>query len=272
MSSSSSSSSDSLPFNEKNVAITEAEVNTLLKTYNSKYKVKDINLFRCAMVHKSYCTRKNENCQEGNISCPGNCIPLQECSNERLEFLGDAVLNLVIGSYLYERYTEENEGFLTKIRTKIVCGSMLAELSQKLKLNRYFIISKQIEEANGRENVKLLEDTLEAFIGALFSDSNNNLDVVSDWILNVVETHVDFAHIILNHDNPKDALIRYFQHTFGYIPKFHEFDIEISDGKKLFKICLKDKQDQIISIGQGYSKKKAENDCAQNYLSKHVIV
>lgn len=265
-------SSDTLPYNELNIAINESEVNSLLIKYNCSYKVNDINLFRCAMVHKSYCTRKNETRHEGNISCPPNCIPLQEFSNERLEFLGDAVLNLVIGSYLFDRYADENEGFLTKIRTKIVCGSMLADLCSKLSLNKYFIISKQVEEGNGRENLKLLEDTFEAFIGALFIDSNHNLSVVSEWILNVVETHIDFAHIILNNDNPKDSLIRYFQHTFGYIPKFHEFDIEMKDGKKMFKICLKDKNENILSSGCGYSKKKAENDCAQNYLSTHSVL
>jgi len=65
--------------------------------------VNNINIYRRAFVHKSYCRRKNENFLNGNVNCPPDCLPLQEESNERLEFLGDAILNMVVGLYVFER-------------------------------------------------------------------------------------------------------------------------------------------------------------------------
>jgi dsRNA-specific ribonuclease len=257
---------ENLPFNPSNIVISEADVSNLLNAYSCKHIIKNINLFRCAMVHRSYCTRKNESITVGNERCPNDCIPLQDNSNERLEFLGDAVLNLIVGGYLFERYDQENEGFLTKIRTKLVCGRMLSELAAKIDIKQFFIISKQIEDANGRENAKILEDMFEAFLGALYLDADHNIDIVAEWLMTVIETNVDFTHLILHNDNPKDCVIRYFQHTFGFIPKFEEYNVEFIDGKKQFKVCLRDSASQISSIGSGSSKKKAENDCAQRYL------
>lgn len=257
---------ENLPFNQLNVVISESDVYHLLKAYSCSHIIKNINIFRCAMVHRSYCTRKNETIIVGNGKCPIDCIPLQDNSNERLEFLGDAVLNLIVGGYLFERYDQENEGFLTKIRTKLVCGQMLAVLAAKIDINKFFIISKQIEETNGRDNTKILEDMFEAFLGALYLDADHNVDIVAEWLMTVIETHVDFSHIILHNDNPKDCVIRHFQHTYGYIPKFEEYNIEFVDGKKQFKVCIRDTMNVITSIGSGSSKKKAENDCAQRYI------
>jgi ribonuclease-3 len=261
---------ENLPFNPSNVIISESDVSTLLSDYSCNHIVKNINIFRCAMVHRSYCTRKNETVAEGNGKCPSDCIPLQDNSNERLEFLGDAVLNLIVGSYLFERYEQENEGFLTKIRTKLVCGQMLSQLAAKIKINKYFIISKQIEDTHGRDNSKILEDMFEALLGALYIDADHNITIVGDWLMTVIETHVDFTHLILHSDNPKDGVIRHFQHTYGYIPKFEEYNIEFIDGKKQFKVCLRDTTHKIVSIGSGSSKKKAENDCAQIFLNGQI--
>ena len=119
------------PYNPQNILLDKQSLESILHIYdnptdNNKHVYFDLNLYRNAMVHRSYCTRKNENLLNGNTSCPNNCIPLQEESFERLEFLGDAVINLIIGKYLFERYPDENEGFLTKLRTKLVNGVMLA--------------------------------------------------------------------------------------------------------------------------------------------------
>ena len=107
---------DLLPYNPLNILVQKSDILNLTKNF------KDINLYRKAFVHKSYCTRKNENFLNGNINCPPGCLPLQEDSNERLEFLGDSILNMVVADYLFERYPDENEGFLTRMRTKLVNG------------------------------------------------------------------------------------------------------------------------------------------------------
>ena len=260
-----SMTTDSLPYNPKNIIISESQINEIFGAY---YSIKNANLFRCAMVHRSYCTRKNETIIDGNKLCPKGCLPLQDQSNERLEFLGDAVLNLIVGNYLYDRYYEENEGFLTKIRTKLVCGNMLAELCSKINISQYFIISKQLEETEGRNSTKILEDMFEAFLGAFFLDAGEDIKVVGQWLINVIENNVDFTHLIMNNENPKDSLIRYFQHTHGYIPKLVDYNIQVINGKKMFKVCLKDANDNVLGIGTGPSKKKAETDCAKSYLEE----
>lgn len=256
-----------LPYNESNQLMTSETVQTLLDTYGYGYNKINIDLFRNAMVHKSYCLRKNEDSSKGNINCPENCIPLQADSNERMEFLGDAVLNLVIGSYLYDRYYEENEGFLTKMRTKLVNGTMLANLAKKIDIGKYFIISKQIDTNNGRENNKILEDTFEAFIGAMYINCNYRIEHCSNWIINFIECHVDFSNIVVSNDNYKDVFIKYYQQTYGYIPRFYDTNTVMIDNKRIFKICARDNNGNILGTGRGETKKKAENDCAQNILA-----
>lgn len=270
VSDSGSGSEEVLPFNPHNILLDDASLNMLLNQYLPSYKYKDLNVFRNALVHKSYCTRKNENFVEGNTQCPEGCLPLQEESNERLEFLGDAVLNLIIGDYLFQRYPDESEGFLTKLRTKLVNGNMLAELSQHARLPRYVIISKQIEENNGRRNKKVLEDSFEAFLAALYMDARdqglNGVEVVQDWVVALIEENIDFTELLVQNTNYKDTFIKYAQHNFNYLPKFYELNTETTNNSKIFRVTIKDRDGAIISTGSGINKKQAENDAALNAL------
>ena len=100
-------------------------------------------------------------------------MPLQENSNERLEFLGDSILNLTVARYVFDRYPDDNEGFLTNMRTKLVNGKMLAFLGEKIGLQNHVVISKQIESNRGRSNKNVLEDAFEALIGAIFLDNED---------------------------------------------------------------------------------------------------
>lgn len=257
---------DSLPYNSDNILIQESDVYDFFKKYNINIKINDINIYRKAFVHKSYITRKNENFKDGNVNCPKDVIPLQEESNERLEFLGDSILNMVVASYLYERYPDQDEGFLTKIRTKLVNGKMLAELSKNVGLYKYILLSKQIEQNEGRFNSNILEDTFEAFIAAIFLDSI--LDNAKDWIINIIETHLDFATLIKSNTNYKDIFLKYYQQNYSYIPKFFEMSINtLSNNSKIYTICIKDNNNNIISIGKGSNKKEAENDASKNALN-----
>lgn len=275
VSDSGSGSDDVLPFNPSNTLLDDASLNMLLNQYLPSYKYKDINLFRNALVHKSYCTRKNENFVEGNMQCPDGCLPLQEESNERLEFLGDAVLNLIIGDYLFQRYPDESEGFLTKLRTKLVNGNMLAELSQYARLPRYVIISKQIEENNGRRNKKVLEDSFEAFLAALYMDARaqglNANDIAQDWIVALIEENLDFTELLIQNNNYKDTFIKYAQHNFNYLPRFFELNTETTNNSKIFRVTIKDRDGAIISTGSGINKKHAENDAARNALQYYGV-
>jgi ribonuclease-3 len=257
---------------ELNCIISETELSNLLTTYDITTPYKDVNLYRKAFVHKSYCTRKNENFVNGNINCPPNCLPLQEESNERLEFLGDSILGMVVASYLFERYPDENEGFLTRLRTKLVNGKMLAHLSTELGLQKFVIISKQIEENDGRNNLNILEDAFEAFIAAIFLDYGDaGFDTVKTWIISVIETNLDLSDLIRQNNNYKDIMLKYFQQNFSYIPKFFEVNVDTNNNnQKIYTVCLKDNNNNVIAVGSGNSKKIAENVCAKNALDQHV--
>lgn len=257
------------PYNPRNILIDASDLQNILREYDVQEPFNTIDIYRKAFVHKSYCTRKNDNFIDGNVDCPHNCLPLQEESNERLEYLGDSILSKVIASYLFERYPDENEGFLTRMRTKLVNGKMLAHLSQLVGLKKYIILSKQIEESDGRSSMNILEDALEAFIGAIYIDFGVDGDrIVTKWILSVIENNIDFADLIRNNNNYKDSLCKYFQQNHNYIPKFFESKVETRKNQKTYTICVKDENGAVISVGHGPSKKEAENDAAKNALQR----
>jgi ribonuclease-3 len=206
-------------------------------------------------------------------------------SYERLEFLGDAILNLVVANYLYMRFPEQNEGFLSKIRTRIVNGKMLGSLAEKIGFNKFAIISKQVEDANGRTNYKIMEDIFEAFIGALYIDfqtTNDNVRFPSHlpiialtgagyfiaelWIISIIENYIDFTELILQKTNYKDMLVNYTQQTFQYTPRFFEVNISTKDNVKVFNYCIKDRSNTIIATASGFSKKDAENNVSKEAL------
>lgn len=255
---------ESLPYNNRNIVLSKDDlVEQLLKPFGHDGQVNNINLFRKALVHKSYCVRKNENVVTGNTNCPADCLPLQEESLERVEFLGDAVVGIIIARYLFERFPDENEGFLTKMRTKLVNGQMLAHLAEIIGLGKWVIISKQIEEGEGRKSVRILEDSFEAFVGAMFLDNDSNLDRVTNWLIGLIEQNLDFSDLIVANNNYKDTMIKHFQPAFGYVPKFYDMGSEMKQGVKMYIVCAKDKNDQVIGKGMGKTKKAAENDCAR---------
>ena len=256
-----------LPFNENNIILTEHDLTHFLGTY----KFNNINLFRSAFVHKSYCTMKNSNFNDGNVNCPDNCIPLQDVSYERLEFLGDSILGSVTAKYMYSRFPDQNEGFLSKMKTKIVNGKMLGFLAEQINFPKFAIISKQVEDANGRNNFKIMEDILEAFIGALFEDSNS-YDITSEWIVNLIENNVDFTALITKNTNYKDMLLNHMQNHFQDIPKFFEVNVMSKDNLKIFTYVVKDRDNNILGNGQGNNKKDAENNSSLNALQNYGIM
>lgn len=259
------------PYNSKNILIDENSLQSLLNQYNVQSKFNDIDIYRKAFVHKSYCTRKNDNFINGNTECPCDCLPLQEESNERLEYLGDSILSKVVASYLFERYPDENEGFLTRVRTKLVNGKMLAHLSELVGLKKFIILSRQIEESDGRNSVNILEDAFEAFIAAIYIDFKSEGDkVVTDWILGVIESNIDFAELIRTNTNYKDTFCKYFQQNHNYVPKFYESKVEMRKNHKVYTVCIKDENGLVISVGNGASKKEAENDAAKNALQRYA--
>merc|ERR1711935_614919 len=137
----------------------------------------NIKIYQQSFFHKSYIKKENNLNNKGErvelVECPSDCLELQIESNERLEFLGDSILGSTVAGYLYERFPDENEGFMTRLRTKLVNGEMLGKLAKKIDLSGFMIISRHVEErCNGRDNLRILEDVFESFIGALYLDFN----------------------------------------------------------------------------------------------------
>lgn len=274
------------PLNIKNVCLNKKIIQNILRKYNVKYEIQDLKLYQKAFIHKSYTIKANE---ENDITEEDE-MPLQKESNERLEFLGDSIIGLIVTSYLFRRYTGQNEGFMTKLKTKLVNTYALSRFARILNLGQYLVISIHVEEkCNGRNNDKLLEDLFEAFIGALYLDANNinlNLDknllrkfnfnkrsgfgyqICEKFLLNLIEEEVDFEDLILNDDNYKDKLLQYYQHNFQITPKYKLLGIENGLEGRIFKIGVLDKDGIIISTGIAKSKKKAEQLASKNALLK----
>jgi len=280
-----------LPYNPSNVLLSLEDLCIFFDAHGlTKIQPNNINLYRNAFVHRSYCTMKNTDFDSGNERCPPDCLPLQEMSYERLEFLGDSILGMVVARYLYERFPDRPEGFLSGMRTKLVNGRMLGSLAERVGFPKFAILSKQIEDAQGRSNYKIMEDVFEAFIGAIYMDFQTDEDDVTfaspnfkhiiplsaagfhlaeQWIVGILEKYVDFAELICARSNYKDMLVRYMQHAFQDAPRFFEVGVKMIDSKthqKEFTYCVKDRNGAAIGTAKGVSKKDAENLAARKAL------
>tara|TARA_B100001059_G_scaffold236258_1_gene285784 strand:- start:610 stop:1398 length:789 start_codon:yes stop_codon:yes gene_type:complete len=256
------------PFNLNNKLINSNDIINIMETLNiNNFKVNNILLYQTSFIHKSYCKELYEDTDFKNVD---RSLDLQENSYETMEFLGDSILGSIVSSYLYERFYKiynQDEGFLTYLKNRIVCGESLAVLSKKIGLNKFIVISKHIEEScDGRNNLNILEDVFEAFIGAIFLD--NNYDTIKEILLNIIEKYIDFTDIIIKNNNHKEQIIKYLQHNYKENPKYKDIN---SDNDKLYR-CELLFQDKVISKGEGKSKKKAQQDASRNALIYYNVI
>ena len=258
------------PYNAKNRLFTKTDIQTILR--NTQFTISNQNLYQTAMVHSSYVKRSEYISPTGEptelADRPENCLELFEDSYERLEHLGDSVLGAVVSSYLIERYPDENEGFITNLKKEIVCNEMLGTLSQKIGLDKFYIISKHNEEVcNGRTNIKKLGDILEAFIGALWIDSKYNFKVVYKFIVGLIEKHINIPKILMNNRNYKEQLQKVYQARHHYTPTY----VMLSSSTNMYTMAVLDKNGVHIGIGSSSTKKQAEQLAAKEAL-KHVSI
>jgi len=239
----------------------------------------DLANFQRAFTHISYTHNrikkqgKNviENEDEGVI--PSKCLPIQDQSMERLEWLGDSIIQSVVGVYIWQRFPDQDEGFYTIFRSKLVKTEALAQLGSFLGFNPLLIISKHTEDyCNGRTNAKHLEDAFEAFIGALWEQTGAKYkyDIVKHFIINSIETKIDIPMLIIYNDNYKDILMRYYQSHFdGKFPTYSSTNMEeISQGedkakRKVYTESVKDIYGKDIAFGSAKSKKEAQQLAAK---------
>jgi ribonuclease-3 len=253
---------NSYPYNEKNILLKSSHIENILIKFNIKIKINNLHYFQQAFTHKSYLKKEYSTILNNN-----NYVELQDNSNERLEFLGDTIIKACIARYLFLRYYEEDEGFMTRLKTKLEDTLTLSKFAKRLGLEVYILISKQIEENNnGRYALKLLEDTFEAFMGALFLDQD--FYICNQLIFALLESEIDYAEILANDTNYKDRLLRFYHSNKWSFPIYICLKEELVINKKMYTMGVQDYQGNIITTAIDTSKKRAEQKCARIALIK----
>ena len=208
-------------------------------------KFKDRALLEKAFTHRSYLNEHRENGLE---------------NNERLEFLGDAVLELIISSDLYKNYPEKPEGELTNIRAAVVRTESLAEESRKLGFGEYLKMSKGEEDSGGKDKDYLLANTFEAVLGAIYLDQGFDVCVsyLSRTLLHKVSNIIENNLFI----DPKTQAQELIQAQFKVTPLYEVVKEDGPDHDKTFTVALIVNQKE-LGRGTGSSKQKAEEEAAK---------
>lgn len=271
--------------NEKNMLITKDFINSIFKKYNLKHSVIHIDRFIIATTHTSYSTKsytsvESEGCHKikeissNKISHPNKAIPLQTKSYERLEFLGDSIIHAILAEYIFVRFSDQQEGFMTKLRTKLENSETLAKFTQVLGLDSYILLSRYKEETNSRYNdVHILEDVFEAFIGTLYLDGDNcgnNFELCRSLLVQLIESEIDIAEILCNETNYKDILLQY-AHTKKWPDPIYGTQRVSGTENKIYEMFVRIKGN-IEGIGKGNSKKKGEQMAAAMALKKFRVL
>lgn len=269
--------------NENNIPITEDFINSIFERFNFDHKVKNLSNYQTAMIHSSYLEENLTNPKTVKLikditpiepHLRNKCMPLQKRSYERLEFLGDSIIRHAIGKYLFLRYPNEEEGFLTTNRSKMENKFALSNLARKLGIQNYAVIARNIEFANGRTSyVTLTEDIFEAFIGALNLEIDDNRTVEFVW--SIIEKEGDVAETIRTQNNYKDQLMQYF-HKIDVVKhdlQYNDDEFESDDGRKRFRTVVIDKNTQKkLGVGSGRSKKTSQQRAAKDALIKLGLI
>ncbi|KXG77233.1 Ribonuclease 3 [Fervidicola ferrireducens] len=208
----------------------------------------DPNILNQALIHPSYAHERG---------LPHNV------HNQRLEFLGDAVLELVISEWIYKDYPHYTEGELTKLRALLVCEESLAALSRDLNLGDYLIIGKGEEITGGRKKESILADTFEALIGAMYLD--RGLESVSAFIKDKFRAIVAKAQAGKLSNDYKTFLQEMLQRISPDKITYRVIKEEGPDHDKTFFVEVIWKED-VLGRGSGKSKKEAEQDAAKSAI------
>ena len=211
------------------------------------YKFTNAKLLQEALSHPSICVKTS----------------ISSINYERLEFLGDVVLSLVISEILFNKYPDENEGDLAKRRSSLVSGEIISEIAHKIGLGDKILMTEAEEKLGGRDNHNNLENVLEAVIGSIYLDSglNNIKNIIKslwqDYIDNMIEVPID----------PKSKLQEILQKHGKKLPKYELLESYGPKHMLTFRICLKaDGFEEII--GEGRTKQQAEKKAAMLLLDK----
>jgi ribonuclease III len=214
------------------------------------YRFKDPELLTLALTHPSM--------GPGPDASPQN--------NQRLEFLGDAVLQLVLSDHLYRKFPRVGEGLLTKTRAELVNSATLAEQSRLIGLGNHLLLSKGEEQNGGRARLSTLADVFESFIGAVFLDGG--YEAAAEFITSQFVERLDHMDSPTALSNPKGELQEILQSISPEHPHYQQVDVTGPDHDRVFE-CAVFFRNQEIGRGQGKSKKAAESRAAGEAMERY---
>lgn len=218
-----------------------AKLQRLLKI---KFKNKDLLLE--ALTHKSFAAEHH--------------VPYD---NQRLELLGDAVVQIILTRYLFDRYTELHEGNLTKIRSALAKQDTLAVFARKIDLGSYLFLGKGEIELNGQDRDSTLSDAFEAFVGAIYLDKG--LETATEFFLKIMEKEYDDPSLLLQSLNPKGALQEYTQSIGAGVPQYRIVSVSGPDHDPVHTVEVLIHQ-KVICQASASGRKQAECQAAKEAL------
>ncbi|NLJ71593.1 MAG: ribonuclease III [Syntrophomonadaceae bacterium] len=207
-------------------------------------------LMQVALTHPSYS-------QEKNVTT----------NNQRLEFLGDAVLNFIVADYLFVNYQDKAEGELTKIRAKVVCERALVNVARTINLGNYLLLGKGEEMSGGRKRKSILADTYEAVVGAIYLDLG--FEEVKDFVIKHLDNSIKEA-ASGDYNDYKSKLQEYVQGKYGHNVTY---DIVEESGPAHAKHFVAGVfyNNLLLATGKGKSKKEAEQNAAEFVLANNLV-
>lgn len=217
------------------------------------YHFRDANLLIRALKHRSYAYARDEDGVD---------------SNERLEFLGDAVLDLIVTEYLYRTFGKKREGELTQIKSLVVSKSILSRKAEEIGLGDHVFLSDAEELAGGRRRVSILGDAYEAILGALYLDGG--LRVVRRFVHRTLLRDLELFIADERYINYKSMLLEWTQREGRGHPSYRVAGEEGPDHRKMFtvEVAIQGKR---VGRGQGQSKKKAQQMAAKRALRRLAV-
>jgi len=219
----------------------------------SNYRFTNPSFLTEALTHKSYVNERRDSGRK---------------HNERLEFLGDAVLSLIMSDYLAGRYPELSEGALSKLKATLVSEAPLANAARRLNLGARLKLGRGEELSNGRDKASLLADAFEAIIAAVYLDGgleasrNFTIEALTDEL-----RQIDVLQEKPGMDDYKTRFQEWCQKRYELLPRYVIVRETGPDHQKLFEVEVR-VNDKVFGIGRGYSKKEAEQEAAQRALGQ----
>ncbi|MFT4444659.1 MULTISPECIES: ribonuclease III [unclassified Parvimonas] len=214
------------------------------------YQFKDLELLNLAFVHRSYINEYKD----------------FKLSNERLEFLGDVVLGFIVSVELYEQFPNSDEGYLTKIRSKVVCEESFSNAARTFNLGKYLLLGKGEDNFGGRDRNSILADTFEALFGALYLDGGLEVvtDIANKFFFDTVVYGINKNIFIKDY---KSYLQEYFHKGSSTKITYTLVSERGPDHDKEFDMCV-NIDEVIMGYGTGKNKKQAEQQAARDALIK----